>query len=148
MPLLKWGALDVKKIGYRLWKVTIEVTNDKIIPSRTAMAARHHIGLPDVLTCATTSTNHVATSGTVRSLLPTTKLSVIESEQPQRIVVNQGISGNGSTLFQFIVGGFGDIVIEYKAEKGGVLSRKVQLKDQFTPKTIEHRRAIPKPTTK
>ena len=147
MPLLQWGALDVKKMGNQLWKVTIEVANDKIIPSRTAMAARHHIGMPDILTCKTSGTNHVATSGTVRSLLPTTKLSLIESERPERIVVNRGIGGQDSTLFQFIVDGFGDIEFEYSAEKGGTLTRTVQLKEQFEPKTIEHKRAIPVPPT-
>jgi len=143
MPLLEWGALDVKKMGDRLWKVTIEVTNDKIIPSRTAMAARHNIGSPDVLTCSTASSNNVATSGTVRSLLKTTKLNVIESEHPDRILVNRGISGKDSTLFQFIVDGFGEVVFTYKAEKGGSIERRVKLKEQFEPRTIEHKRAIP-----
>ncbi|HIB01942.1 MAG TPA: hypothetical protein EYO31_08825, partial [Phycisphaerales bacterium] len=143
MPLLDWGALDVKKMGDQLWKVTIEVANDKIIPSRTAMAARHHIGSPDVLSCITSTSNSVATSGTVRSLLKTTKLSVIESEQPERILVNSGIGGETSTLFQFIVNGFGEVEFVYKAEKGGTIKQKVQLKEQFVPRTIEHKRAIP-----
>jgi hypothetical protein len=143
MPLLKWGALDVKRIGNNLWKVTIEVVNDKLIPSRTAMAAKHHIGAPDILNCVTSYANKVATSGTVRSLLPTTKLSVIESEHPQKILVNDGISGNGSTLFQFIVDGSGQIEFSYKAEKGGTLHRKVQLKEQFAPKPVNNKRAIP-----
>ena len=72
---------------------------------------------------------------------------MIESEQPYRIVVNKGISGKGSTLFQFIVDGFGEIEFEYKAEKGGTLTRKVQLKEQFDPKPIEHKRSIPEPST-
>ncbi len=143
MPLLEWGALDVKKMSNQLWKVTIEVANDKIIPSRTAMAAKHHIGSPDVIECLTTKTNDVATSGTVRSLQKTIKLNTIESEHPQRILVNKGISGKGSTLFQFIISGFGEVNFVYKAEKGGTLQRKVQLKKQFIPKPIEHKRAIP-----
>jgi hypothetical protein len=147
MPLLSWGALDVKKIGNQLWKVTIEVANDKIIPSRTAMAARHHIGSPDVLECKSAGTNSVAASGTVRSLQKTTKLDAIDSEQPNRILVNNGISGNGSTLFQFIVTGFGEVAFTYTAQKGGVLEQKVQLKEQFVPKPIEHKRAIPSDAT-
>jgi len=107
------------------------------------MAARHHIGSPDVLSCITSTSNSVATSGTVRSLLKTTKLSVIESEQPERILVNSGIGGETSTLFQFIVNGFGEVEFVYKAEKGGTIKQKVQLKEQFVPRTIEHKRAIP-----
>jgi hypothetical protein len=143
MPMLEWGALDVKKLGDRLWKVTVEVVNDKIIPSRTAMASKHNIGSPDVLTCATGSSTHVATSGTVRSLLKTTKLSVIDSEHPDRILVNRGIGSNDSTLFQFIIDGYGDVVFTYEAEKGGTVERKVQLKEQFEPRLHEHKRAIP-----
>jgi hypothetical protein len=143
MPLLSWGALDVKKMGTNLWKVTLEVANDKLIPSRTAMASKHNIGSPDIMECKTSGTNSVATSGTVRSIQKTAKLDVVESEQPARILVNKGISGEGSTLFQFIVDGFGEVSFSYKAEKGGSLHRKVKLKEQFEPKKIEHKRAIP-----
>ncbi|MBC8202142.1 MAG: peptidase M14 [Planctomycetes bacterium] len=143
MPLLSWGALDVKKIGNQLWKVTVEVANDKIIPSRTAMAAKHHIGSPDVLECKSSGTNSVAASGTVPSIQKTTKLDAIDSEIPNRILVNNGISGKGNTLFQFIVTGFGEVDFTYTAQKGGVLEQKVQLKEQFVPKPIEHKRAIP-----
>ena len=143
MPLLQWGALDVKKLGFNLWKVTVEVSNDKLIPSRTAMAARHHIGSPDIMTCTTTSSSQVATSGTVRSLQKTTKLDVIESEHPQKILVNNGISGKDRTLFQFIVDGSGQVEFSYKAEKGGTIHRKVQLKEQFAPKPVHNKRAIP-----
>jgi hypothetical protein len=143
MPLLQWGALDVKKLGFNLWKVTVEVSNDKLIPSRTAMAAKHHIGSPDIMTCTSTNSSQVATSGTVRSLQKTTKLDVIESEHPQKILVNNGINGKDSTLFQFIVDGFGEVEFSYKAEKGGILHRKVQLKEQFVPKPVNNKRAIP-----
>ena len=143
MPLLTWGALDVRKIGDQLWQVTIEVVNDKRIPTRTAMAAKHNIGKPDIFTCEPNNSSHVATSGTVNSLLKTAKLNVIESEQPNRIVVNGGIAGNDSTLYQFIVDGFGDVTLRYEAEKGGIIEKKVTLQTQFEPKPIEHKRAIP-----
>ncbi|MGY8752482.1 MAG: M14 family metallopeptidase [Phycisphaerales bacterium] len=143
MPLLTWGALDVKNIGGNLWKVTVEIANDKLIPSRTAMAAKHHIGSPDVMLCTTSKNTHVAASGTVRSIQKTAKLDVIDSENPQRILVNNGIGSKSSTLFQFIVDGTGEVSFIYKAEKGGTLNRSVQLKEQFIPKPIEHKRAIP-----
>ena len=143
MPLLKWGALDVKKIGDQLWKVTIEVANDKLIPSRTAMAAKHQIGKPDIMSCSTNDSSKVSASGTVRSLLKTTKINLIESTKPERIIENQGIGGKSSQLYQFIVSGFGDITLRYEAEKGGTLERTVTLKEQFEPKLIEHKRSIP-----
>jgi len=143
MPLLKWGAVDIKNIGDQLWKVTVEVANDKLIPSRTAMASRHNIGVPDVLTCETNSSSKVAASGTVRSILPTTKLNAQETERPERIVVNRGIGSNSSTLFQFIVSGWGDITLTYKAQKGGTLQRTITLQVMFEPKPIEHKRSIP-----
>lgn len=145
MPLLEWGALDVKNIGKNLWKVTIEVANDKLIPSRTGMASKHHIGSPDVLFCTTSDNNAVATSGTVRSIQQTAKLDAIDSENPARILVNKGIGSKSSTLFQFIIDGSGDVSFTYKAEKGGTISRVIELKEQFEPKTIEHKRAIPNP---
>ena len=111
------------------------------------MAANHHIGLPDLLTCTTNSGSKVAASGTVRSLLPTAKLSANDTEQPQRIIVNRGIGSMDSTLFQFIVSGWGEVTFEYEAQKGGTLHRTVKLQEQFEPKPIEHKRAIPVPAT-
>jgi hypothetical protein len=143
MPKLKWGALQVKKLSNRLWEVTLEVANDKLIPSRTAMAAKYNIGMPDILTCETSSANNVAASGTVRSLLPNAKLNAQESERPERIVVNNGISSKGSTLFQFIIDGNGSVTFTYVAEKGGTIKRTVKLSKQFQAKPIEHKRAIP-----
>ena len=104
---------------------------------------KHHIGAPDILTCKTSNANDVAASGTVRSVLPNSKLTVIESKRPERIVVNRGIGGKDSTLFQFIIDGYGEVEFSYVAEKGGTLNRKVQLKEQFEPKPIEHKRSIP-----
>ncbi|HJN71851.1 MAG: peptidase M14 [Phycisphaerae bacterium] len=143
MPKVAWGALQVQKISNRLWEVTIEVANDKLIPSRTAMAAKHQIGMPDILTCKTSAANSVAASGTVRSLMPNAKLRAQESERPERVVVNNGISSNGSTLFQFIIDGNGSVTFTYAAEKGGTIERTVKLSEQFQPKPIEHKRAIP-----
>jgi hypothetical protein len=134
-------------MGDQLWKVTVEVANDKLIPSRTAMASKHHIGLPDVLTCETKQGNKVSASGTVRSILPTTKLSANDTEQPERIIVNRGIGSMDSTLFQFIVSGWGEVTMKYEAQKGGVLHRTIKLQEQFEPKPIEHKRAIPVPAT-
>jgi hypothetical protein len=107
------------------------------------MASRHNIGVPDVLTCETNSSSKVAASGTVRSILPTTKLNAQETERPERIVVNRGIGSNSSTLFQFIVSGWGDITLTYKAQKGGTLQRTITLQEMFEPKPIEHKRSIP-----
>ena len=95
------------------------------------------------MTCVTSPTNHVAVSGTVNSLLKTAKLNAIDSEKPERIIVNRGISGNDSTLFQFIVDGFGDVTLNYEAEKGGVLTKTISLSTQHEPKQVEHKRAIP-----
>ena len=147
MPLLTWGAVDVKKIDSNLWKVTVEVVNDKIIPSRTGMAEKHHIGTPDILTCTTPLSSKVATSGTTQGLLPTAKLNRIESEHPERIIVNSGIGGNDSTLFQFIICGYGSIQLKYTAEKGGSIEKAISLKEHFTPKILEHKRSIPSPST-
>jgi hypothetical protein len=143
MPKLSWGALQVKKLENRLWEVTVEVANDKLIPSRTAMAAKYQIGTPDVLVCKTSPTSKVAASGTVRSLLPNSKLDAQKTQRPERIVVNSGIGSNDSTLFQFIIDGNGSVTFQYDAEKGGSISRTVKLSEQFVPKPNEHKRAIP-----
>jgi hypothetical protein len=71
------------------------------------------------------------------------KLKAQETKRPERLVVNNGIGSKGSTLFQFIIDGNGSVSFQYAAEKGGTIERSVKLIEQFQPKPIEHKRAIP-----
>ncbi|MDP6602548.1 MAG: M14 family metallopeptidase [Phycisphaerales bacterium] len=146
MPLLRWGALRVRELQDGLWEVTAEVVNDRLIPTRTSMAARNKIGLPDFMHCTTDSRGSVVASGTVSSLLPTAKLEATDTPQPDRISNNSGIGGQSGTLFRFLIEGNGTAQLRYAAQKGGTIERSIQLVEQSESRPIIQHNAIPDDT--
>ena len=125
MPSVEWGVLRVAAVGDGLWEITVEVKNDKIIPTILEHARTKKIGARDSIACRGPLAR-VAASGTVSSLLPSARLNAVE-HQPERIWNVSGIPGHGSRLFMFLVTGSGVVELEYKSEKGGTIRREVEL---------------------
>ena len=128
MPQVRFGVLRVRPVAGVLWEITVEVKNEKIIPTILALARKNKIGARDVLSCSETDTARVVAAGTVSSLTPGTKMEPVE-RNPQRIWNEKGIPGRGRRLFQFIVEGSGTVELEYVSRKGGAIRRTVELKE-------------------
>ncbi|MCZ6493289.1 MAG: M14 family metallopeptidase [Planctomycetota bacterium] len=128
MPQVRWGIVQVKQTAEHLWELTVEVKNEKIIPSILALARQKKIGARDVLACTAGPEARVAASGTVRNLLPTTKLTATERD-PHRIWIDRGIPSRGRRLFRFIIEGTGSVELAYVSQKGGTIRRTVDLKE-------------------
>ena len=126
MPQVEWGVLKIEAVSKRLWAVTVEVKNDKIIPTILAHARSKKIGARDVITCTAGPGAKVAAAGTVRDLLPTRKLDAVE-RHPQRIWNDRGIGSRGRRLFRFLIEGEGSVEFEYRSQKGGTIQRTVEL---------------------
>lgn len=125
MPMVEWGVLRVASMGDGLWEVTAEVKNDKIIPTILAHARTKKIGMRDSVACAGPDARVVA-SGSVSSLMPDARLDAVE-HQPERIWNAGGIPSHGSRLFRFLVAGDGAVELVYRSDKGGTISRTVEL---------------------
>ena len=126
MPRVQWGVLRVKQTSAGLWELTVEVTNDKIIPTILALARQKKIGARDVMNCTAGAGARVVASGTVSSLLPTAKLDATE-RHPHRIWNGRGIGTRGRRLFRFLIEGEGSVELEYRSQKGGTIRRTVEL---------------------
>jgi hypothetical protein len=128
MPQVNWGLVRVEPRSEDLWEVTVEVKNEKIIPTILGHARTKKIGARDVITCTPSAEAEVVASGTVSSLLPDTKLEAVERD-PERIWNASGISGRGRRLFRFLVAGSGSVELEYASQKGGTIQQSVDLKN-------------------
>ncbi|MHC4101744.1 MAG: M14 family metallopeptidase [Planctomycetota bacterium] len=126
MPQVEWGLVRVEPRAEGLWELTVEVTNEKIIPTILGHARAKKIGARDVITCTPGDGAEVVASGTVSSLLPGAKLDAVE-RSPGRIWNERGISGRGRRLFRFIVTGSGSVELAYVSQKGGTIHRTVEL---------------------
>lgn len=135
MPEIGFKWVGVKPMGAGQWEITLEIENDKIIPSRLETAARNRIGLPDMLTL---SGARVVLSGTVGDRFDKTIRPV--EHRPDRILVEDGIPGKGQSTFRFIVrGNEGDpVTLSYTAQKANDIDISFTLGEQeITPDNAE-----------
>jgi hypothetical protein len=127
MPLLSFPFIEVKRLGDELWQITVEVENEKIIPTRTALAAQNRIGAPDRLELD----GAVAlTSGRLSDRFDKT-LDPIE-HRPNMILNNRGIPGEGRSVFRFIVlrSEGTEVTLSYTSEKARDIETKFALREQ------------------
>ncbi|MCA9279789.1 MAG: peptidase M14 [Phycisphaeraceae bacterium] len=127
MPLLSFDRVEAKDMGGGLWQVTVEIRNEKLIPSRLAVARMRGIGTNDILTCEP-SNGSVVTSGSIGRWIDTDFNAV--RDEPGRIQLPGGIGGQSSEIYRFIVTGKkGDTVaLKYTAEKAKNIETTVELK--------------------
>ena len=128
MPLLNVNWVEVKPMGEDLWQVTIEIENQKIIPTRTAWAAQKQIGLPDTLTLNGAGIEVIA-SGTLESRIDRT-LDPIDHRK--HIIVNErGISGESQRVFRYLVAGKAGekVTLTYQAQKAADVAFELMLRE-------------------
>lgn len=120
MPNLSYKWVGVKKLDSNLWEITVEIENDKIIPTRTALAASKGIGLPDLLTLTGPK---VVLSGTVSDRLDLTIRA--NEHRPSMVFVDNGIGSKQVDTFRFLVNGKAgeQVTLNYTAQK----ARDIQL---------------------
>lgn len=126
MPRLAFDRTEAKRIGDRLWSVTVEIRNEKIIPSRTARARTAGIGRADLLTVEGAT---VLTSGSLRAWSDN---SIRETRhEPARVRVDGGVPGQGSIIHRFLVEADAGttLTVRYDAEKAINIETTIELGD-------------------
>ncbi len=116
MPLLRFQSILIKPMSDGLWMITIEIANDRRIPTRTLRAEKKHIGMPDRLTVDGSNIT-VVSAGPMPQRLGTTFEPV--RFNPQELAVDGGISGLSTETFRFIVQGKAGaaVRVKYSGEK-------------------------------
>jgi hypothetical protein len=126
MPLLRIAHSEAIQLGADLWQVTVEVANDRLIPTRTARAAQCKIGLPDRATL-TGEGARVITAGPMARRLATTFAAV--EHRPETLLVESGIPGLGERSFRYVVRAApgSRLQFAYSAEKAAPVSTSIVL---------------------
>lgn len=116
MPLLRFQSILIKQMSDSLWMITIEIANDRRIPTRTVRAEKKHIGMPDRLTVDGANIT-VVSAGSMPQRLGTTFEPV--RFNPQELAVEGGITGLSTETFRFIVQGRAGaaVRVKYSGEK-------------------------------
>ncbi|MFM7050873.1 MAG: M14 family metallopeptidase [Planctomycetota bacterium] len=129
MPRVSWGSPTVKRLGDRLWEVTIELRNDALIPSRTVRAARTKSGVPDRVLLAAPEGGRIAASGPLQGRFDRTFDS--KAAAPWFVDLEAGVPSRGSRFVRaYVEGGEGEVLrLSYRAEKAADLEAEVKLSE-------------------
>ncbi|MGP1347659.1 MAG: M14 family metallopeptidase [Phycisphaerales bacterium] len=129
MPKLSFDRIKVQRHAERVWSVTVEIRNEKIIPTRTARARQASIGTNDLLICTAPRGGSVVASGKMDGWWDTTMGEV--RFEPGRVQYPEGIGSRGSIVHRFFIeGSAGDTVaIEYRAEKATDIRTEIRLEE-------------------
>ena len=127
MPRLEFRSVGVTPLGGGLWELTVEVTNQRRIPTRTARAAAVKIGLPDVLSVSGSGATVVA-GGPLRSRHATVFDAV--RYNPGELLLDDGIGSLATEAFRFIVRGEAGnaVTLSMRGEKFTTIEKTVELK--------------------
>ncbi len=127
MPRVRFGAPLVKQLREGLYEVTIEVTNDALIPTRTVRAAQTKSGIPDRVTLTAPSGGAIVASGTARGRFDRTFTPDLLT--PRVVLLESGVPSRGSTFVRFYVEGSAgsEVAVEFTAEKATDIATRVKL---------------------
>jgi hypothetical protein len=126
MPLLRISHVEAIRLGQDLWQVTVEVANDRRIPTRTARAAQCRIGMPDTATLSGAGAT-VVTAGPMSDRLSRTFAAV--ERRPGALRVESGVPGLGERAFRYLVRAAPGAALNfsYQAEKASPVSIPITL---------------------
>ncbi len=127
MPLVTMGTATVEKIEGDVYRVRVDVTNDRVIPTIMVKAANTNIVPPDVLTLEGRNAS-VITAGVVLDKFQPGPLSMIDQKDLKRIIIRNGLPAKTTRTIEYLVKGSGPITIQYAARKGGTVKTTVELR--------------------
>jgi hypothetical protein len=116
MPRVAIRDAVVTNLADGLRAIDVVFANERAIPTRTAQAAEHGIGTPDLFLCSGKDIAVVA--GGVRTDRWHPERIELAERAPERLVREEGIPGRGEVRVRWIVRGGGDrVTIAWKGEK-------------------------------
>lgn len=126
MPVIRFDRTLVRRLGDRLWEVTVEVRNERLIPTRTARARTAGIGAQDLLTIEGAGIE-VLTSGRIEGWWDKTAEEV--RHEPARVTYDEGVGSRGAIVHRFWLHGDpgAELRLRYTAEKAADIETTLTL---------------------
>ncbi|MEM9166387.1 MAG: M14 family metallopeptidase [Planctomycetota bacterium] len=128
MPKLHFDRTHIQRLDDNLWELTVEIRNDKLIPTRTARASTAGIGAADLLTIDGSSVRVLA-SGKLDGWWDTTADEV--RHEPARVQYDEGVGSRGTVVHRFWIQAEAgaELTLRYTAEKAADIELTMPLVD-------------------
>jgi hypothetical protein len=125
MPLMSMGDARVESMGDGLYKIQVDITNERLMPSITARAAENRVVRPDLLTVD--GNVEIVAAGWVADRNRPGPTQIIDQHDLKRILIRSGHPGRTTKTIEYLVRGSGSIEVTYSAVKGGTVSKRIRL---------------------
>lgn len=126
MPLMRMGDTSVERMGDNLWRVRVDIRNERLIPTIIERARQNKVVRPDLLTVE--GNVEVVAAGWVPNKHQPGPTQVIDQKDMKRVMVRSGHPGRTTRTVEYLVRGSGAITVQYSAAKGGTARTTVQLR--------------------
>ncbi len=126
MPIMRMGETRVETMGGGLYRVQVDIINERLIPSITARAMNNRVVRPDLLT--TDGNVEIVAAGWVVDKNRPGKTRMIDQEELSRIMIRSGHPGRTTKTIEYLVRGSGNMEVTYSSVKGGTVSTTVRVR--------------------
>jgi hypothetical protein len=133
MPLMRMGETRVERIAGDVWRVWVDLANDKVAPTITARAGENHVVAPDLLTLA--GDVEIISAGWVQNRFRPGASSMIDQHDLTRIQIRNGHPGQAARTIEYLVKGSGNITVRYESLKGGTVETSIPLRATVSEET-------------
>lgn len=127
MPRMSLGDTKVEPIGESVYRVRLDIKNERLIPTILAKAAENNVVTPDLLTVEGKAVE-VLSAGWVVDKFRNVPTQLIDQRDLKRILLRNGSPGEITRTIEYLVRGSGDMTLVYSSLKGGTARKTVALK--------------------
>jgi hypothetical protein len=126
MPLMKMGDSKVEKLGEGVYRVWVDLVNERSAPTVLAKAAANNVVPPDILTLDGKGVE-VLSASWVPNKWRAAVAQAIDQKDLKRIILRNGVGNHATRTVQYLVKGAGTITVKYASLKGGTVQKTLTL---------------------
>jgi hypothetical protein len=125
LPLVKMGGTRVESLGGGMYKVQVDVRNERAIPTLSARSLVTQAVRPDIVTAD--GGVEIVAAGWVLDRHRPGRTAMIDQKGLNRILNRSGIPGRTTRTIEYLVRGTGSLEVTYSTVKGGTVRTTVQI---------------------
>lgn len=126
MPMMSMGETSVERLDADLYRVRVDIRNERLIPTITVKAQQNRVVRPDIITVD--GNVEVVAAGWVPNKHRPGPTQMIDQAELARILVRSGAPGRTTRTLEYLVRGSGTMTVEYSSVKGGTVRTSVALR--------------------
>ena len=126
MPRMSIGDTKVERLADGVFRVWVDLVNDRVAPTILAKAAQNNVVPPDLLTLDGKGVEVLSASWVPSKWRPAVA-PMIDQKELKRIMLRNGQPGRTTRTVQYLLKGAGSITVKYASVKGGTAQKVIAL---------------------